>query len=1305
MSETVRSLRSLQDYLARDFPGCLLMPTAPGGKGKAPRLPHKPKANGEELYTLADAYDRGIPLCTYGCLILLASDLIVVDVDDEDLAKTMLNQVDFKNTACARTKKGYHFYFRRTPRCDEVGLFNGARQMAFDDGADIPIDIMTVWANGTRGCISIAPSPDKVWVRKLGEFDPLPMPDLFIDTFLDFSKSMNSSSRGQQSSTPRAPSFLPINIHFIQDLVNILNPRRAFSYPTWIAVGWCLHAVSASTLFPVWDAFSKQCSKYTPGECDLRWYCMRNSGRNLGVGSLCMWAKEDDPAAFAAVQEKHRVPPDAKRQFYASLKTSEASNASTASAFLKVINYIVGNVLHYSDVSIAHTIILQSSDQVCLRFNFGFICYEDMMFFKRIVRFFCTFKTSVLTARQFQLVSGFDDSIYKCKVPAVDPSDEASIAFYLAGRDKKHDLKSACDRYIIKTISNKFPPTPETESESDKLPKSKVLKKSIHSHLHRDIIEDIAPYDRKLIKPEHGDNFVKFLSCIPSQVQTHRAWKIVGMCIKHEKQDKALWADWDPNRAALADSLWYSLDPGASYNTKLLLFIASIYVERCKTSYEHTRMVCDLYEKPHGFSIDDIGQRETYNEGVIDPILGRCKPFDLVNYDVYSSIAPLGSGKTHCSIEAIKPILMRNPSTTVLVPTSRQTYADNITGRYSGPDGFDTEFLCYKATKSNLKITNHPGLVVQLESIMRTNRDTYDIVIGDEFESLLAQLSSTTMLHAGFERCLLRILHYLCNASKIVLMDAFGSNRMLCTIAFIIQNHVNRNIRCMHSVNKAKTITRTAFNVGTITGTNKDSVLNDLMQHMVRKIKQGRKIVFVSGNRKYLESIVASLKAKFKDLRVKSYTAAADDTVCQTELRNCESAWLDCDVVCWTSKVLIGVNFSIPNVFDSIFVIGDNRTCLVRDMHQSIMRVRHIISDELYFVTTELDCPERRDKIGKNFQDFASDITHHLKYVKFTDKRLPQYENFIIYLLAYNDYEKYNSRRCYTVEFKRLLQEQNYTLKDAPAIAQDDSVVFQSICEADSDNNYQRITDLIRKEAIDASTAEERVRDSKATEMDKVVDKVASFNTYYRSRVPDDTLVDTEWQNLFKVYSSPDESFLENAKSECSATIHGIAHILEYNRSSLFGSINARKLDYILKFNADIGYTFSLDDKNFQCIISQDLLAQMYDKYAQELDSISKLFKVRCAVHFDGSMRSKAKLLASYLNGAYSHWVGLSFKTVDSVQKRYQNERERVFRYALCKPERSSCAFAKSVLDGTVSKFLAAIMSARNSEGSYSFRD
>ena len=193
MSETVRSLRSLQDYLARDFPGCLLMPTAPGGKGKAPRLPHKPKANGEELYTLADANDRGIPLCTYGCLILLASDLIVVDVDDEDLAKTMLNQVDFKNTACARTKKGYHFYFRRTPRCDEVGLFDGARQMAFDNGSALPVDIKTVCANGTRGCISIAPSPDKVWVRKLGEFDPLPMPDLFIDFYLDTSKTRNSS--------------------------------------------------------------------------------------------------------------------------------------------------------------------------------------------------------------------------------------------------------------------------------------------------------------------------------------------------------------------------------------------------------------------------------------------------------------------------------------------------------------------------------------------------------------------------------------------------------------------------------------------------------------------------------------------------------------------------------------------------------------------------------------------------------------------------------------------------------------------------------------------------------------------------------------------------------------------------------------------------------------------------------------------------------------------------------------------------------------------------------------------------------
>ena len=82
-------------------------------------------------------------------------------------------------------------------------------------------------------------------------------------------------------------------------LVAILSAERASSYESWMKVGWCLHNID-NRLLPDWDEFSKKSDKYVKGECAHMWATKMRKD-SLGMGSLMMWARQDDPARFQEI--------------------------------------------------------------------------------------------------------------------------------------------------------------------------------------------------------------------------------------------------------------------------------------------------------------------------------------------------------------------------------------------------------------------------------------------------------------------------------------------------------------------------------------------------------------------------------------------------------------------------------------------------------------------------------------------------------------------------------------------------------------------------------------------------------------------------------------------------------------------------------------------------------------------------------------------------------------------------------------------------------------------------------------------
>ncbi len=76
-------------------------------------------------------------------------------------------------------------------------------------------------------------------------------------------------------------------------LVNLLSIERADNYNDWIRVGWCLRNIDYR-LLDDWIQYSKKSTKFKEGECDKIWNYMRQDGACLGMGTLHLWAKQDN---------------------------------------------------------------------------------------------------------------------------------------------------------------------------------------------------------------------------------------------------------------------------------------------------------------------------------------------------------------------------------------------------------------------------------------------------------------------------------------------------------------------------------------------------------------------------------------------------------------------------------------------------------------------------------------------------------------------------------------------------------------------------------------------------------------------------------------------------------------------------------------------------------------------------------------------------------------------------------------------------------------------------------------------------
>ena len=107
------------------------------------------------------------------CIFLKTLCVIEVATEEQALALEARFPILLEAPAEA-TKRGRHYFFRRTPEADAEGFVDGAGQ--HEEG----IDFNTITAEGTSGIILVAPSTDSAWLTKswARAFDDAPAPPI-----------------------------------------------------------------------------------------------------------------------------------------------------------------------------------------------------------------------------------------------------------------------------------------------------------------------------------------------------------------------------------------------------------------------------------------------------------------------------------------------------------------------------------------------------------------------------------------------------------------------------------------------------------------------------------------------------------------------------------------------------------------------------------------------------------------------------------------------------------------------------------------------------------------------------------------------------------------------------------------------------------------------------------------------------------------------------------------------------------------------------------------------------------------------
>ncbi len=718
------------------------------------------------------------------------------------------------------------------------------------------------------------------------------------------------------------------------------------------------------------------------------------------------------------------------------------------------------------------------------------------------------------------------------------------------------------------------------------------------------------------IEPE----YLKYLYVIPIQ-ELFAQWINIGMSLKRCKASFEIWDKWselgDKYLEGDCEKRYKKFETEKGYGLKLLKTIASY----CRPDlFNNFNKIYNLLYK---LNLDKIEQINDSSQYLNSEYLKTEHKHNIIH-------AKMGGGKTQGTNELLKSQKYKS----CLFLSSRQTFANFVKGEFTIFDNY--------IGKTIEEIKQSKFLIISIESLQKINiKNNYELIVCDEIETLLANLSSDTMGKRTYKN--FKIFKELIKKSKKVLyMDAFISNRTIDFVKGMSDDLKSikyiKNLEIYNPVNAQEIVYKSEIS----------------FEFVLNKILLGKKIyVSFSSNRKLKEFYDFLINRKdenslLNEKFIKNILIYNSDTTKEesNSLEKINISWKEATMVLTSPKITVGCSYNPEGdrenpTFDLIINFAVH-SCTARDMMQNNKRVRNVKQEGMYFAINN-SCFNGFDKNFlslthfNNYEDNKKDsIINFLKKRK--EERLKsnsfkckidlcedinilinyletnQTDPLLRSILYYNSLELNMSQRYYKKYYLKLLPLAGFKINEEEEQKEENE---QNIINnvSDSDIKINKIIEIDELVKIYNNIQNINEFEFQELELKQKIgltnkDENESIDKYFFTKIYNHKLAKNE--DVAKIYFNMyKESF--NRKKILNDYFY---NSLEEDilKKELFKKLCTEKMDNLHiknKIIKEIENLIGIEHGNFEQIITIDNLKKAYDYLEKNRKYIHEVFKLR----------------------------------------------------------------------------------------------
>lgn len=486
---------------------------------------------------------------------------------------------------------------------------------------------------------------------------------------------------------------------------------------------------------------------------------------------------------------------------------------------------------------------------------------------------------------------------------------------------------------------------------------------------------------------------------------------------------------------------------------------------------------------------------------------------DNKKYQIFS--VGCGKNKTGTTIDYIK----KNPDLNVVIIVPRITLAYDFCGRlYRDGIYFDN----YKEIKNKDEISNSKRIIISAESLYRLNIHAYDIVIIDEFETLINTFFSENTHKHFLKENWEQFLKLINDAQKVFIMDAITTLKTINFLKYLGVNDFNL-------VDNERTIERTfdiitrqkkeEFDIGAehrffnsilVALQNGEKCFVFMPYKEGRKERDDKSKDCIRGVYPLMNYIIKKLGLE-KGVDIEGYFSEAHQE--KRELRDVNNNWKTKKCIITNTCISVGVNYDIPD-FDKIFIYYAGWVN-PRDIIQVSKRPRYVKNNTMIMYVE----PYAKTLIEKN--------------------TIPRYMECDIYKNMINMYLIEKNCFCKNALFHLCKKNGIGISKTNPEyLLSRDLIKFEE--DDDFRIKYNDIKDITKNQVV---LYKERSLYGELTLYEKYELEKYFFKKHNSFNDPDDNILHSLW--LGREYIDKFNTLLENE-------MHVINYILDYNKSNIF---------------------------------------------------------------------------------------------------------------------------------------------------------